>query len=570
MKEEAWGINGKGGGSLTADAADDDVEGFEEDGAVEDEGGVGDVVEVEGEFGGGVLDILAVGVIDLGPAGEAWFGEVAEVVGGQFVFVFGDAERPFGAGADEAHFAAEDVVQLGDFVDAALAEEAAEAGDAGVVGGGGAAFAFGVEAHGAELADGEFATAEPDAGLAEEGGAWAVEADGEPDEGAEGSGEGEAGGGDREVEEAFKLPEGGGLEVEEVAIEEPLSGVIGEVEEAEALTPERLPGVDGHAGGVEGGEDGGEGGEAVGGVGAEDEGGGGEAGGGAIEGVVGVELGFEGRAVEVGGVEADEAEAAAGELEAGFEPLAGGFIAEEDEAERGAFEAAAEEVAPGGDAEAGEDHGGAHEEEAAGLAGQAVAPEEGDAAGADDGGSEAGDEGFGGKAERDEVGIAVVGADEPGGEQRDGAGDEEDAGVGEGGAVTDDDEEREAGGEGEGPEGDVGHEPRERAHRPVAVVRGVGRVTRLRSPGGRPRLQHRAVAGAGRSRVRGRGDVHEGNEKSWGRWAEAEAKAVTRLTIRCRRTPVRISAWTMPKSLEFGQQKSDCCRMADGGMAERA
>ena len=60
-----------------AAAEEDGLGGVEEDGEVEEEGGVLDVEEVVLELLAGVFGGVAVGVVDLGPAGYAGFDEVA-------------------------------------------------------------------------------------------------------------------------------------------------------------------------------------------------------------------------------------------------------------------------------------------------------------------------------------------------------------------------------------------------------------------------------------------------------------------------------------------------------------
>ena len=66
-------------------------------------------MEVEREFMRGVLDAFAIRVIDLRPAGEAGFGEVAQVVSWQDILIIIDADSPLGAGTDETHVAPHNV-----------------------------------------------------------------------------------------------------------------------------------------------------------------------------------------------------------------------------------------------------------------------------------------------------------------------------------------------------------------------------------------------------------------------------------------------------------------------------
>src|SRR5437868_3639840 len=96
------------------------------------EGPVVDVVVVEA---GAVLDGgVAAEAVDLGPAGDADRDPVAEFVGrgrlGELLHEVG----AFGAGADEAHVAPEDVPELGQFVEGGLAEDFSGGAEAQVVG----------------------------------------------------------------------------------------------------------------------------------------------------------------------------------------------------------------------------------------------------------------------------------------------------------------------------------------------------------------------------------------------------------------------------------------------------
>jgi hypothetical protein len=105
-------------------------------------------------------------------------------------FVAIDLGDERGARADEAHVAEEDVDQLGKLVNAGAAEEAADAGDAGIVlhledgaahfikGLEGGFFLLGVNDHGAEFEEAEAAAIHADAFLDEKDGAAALEPDG--------------------------------------------------------------------------------------------------------------------------------------------------------------------------------------------------------------------------------------------------------------------------------------------------------------------------------------------------------------------------------------------------------
>ena len=87
-----------------------------------------DVVELEGEAG---VHVEGAAAGDLHGAGEAGFdGEALAFAVG----ILGDDPGFFGAGADEGHVADEDVPELGQLVEGPAAQEAADAGDAGVGG----------------------------------------------------------------------------------------------------------------------------------------------------------------------------------------------------------------------------------------------------------------------------------------------------------------------------------------------------------------------------------------------------------------------------------------------------
>src|ERR1019366_9044422 len=157
------------------------LEGVEDDVGIERHGHVLDVVEVVFQLGDGVLEGVAVLVVDLRPAGDAGAHAVAlAVIGNLFAEGF-DELGALGAGADDGHLAFEDVEELGQLVEADGAKKAADFGDAGIVllcpyGAGGE---FGVDAHGTELVHGEERAIETDAGLAVEHGSGGGEADGE-------------------------------------------------------------------------------------------------------------------------------------------------------------------------------------------------------------------------------------------------------------------------------------------------------------------------------------------------------------------------------------------------------
>ncbi|MSS73735.1 MAG: glycosyltransferase family 1 protein [Candidatus Latescibacteria bacterium] len=103
----------------------------EQDLQVEPEGPSLDVFEVvAGPLGDGRIPPQAV---DLRPAGDAGPHPVASGVSGDLPLELLDECRTFGPGADQAHVAHEDVVELGEFVEAGAPEPASDAGHAGVV-----------------------------------------------------------------------------------------------------------------------------------------------------------------------------------------------------------------------------------------------------------------------------------------------------------------------------------------------------------------------------------------------------------------------------------------------------
>jgi len=179
------------------------------------------VLRAGGEVG------VAAQAVDLGPAGHAGFDDVARLIVGDSVREVIDVVRAFGARADEAHVAAEDVPILGEFVEVPAAHEGAEAEEAGVVARGallGGVGRGGVGGHAAEFVEGEGAVVRADADLAEEdraAGRLAFEEGGE-DEDAGGGGE-EADDGSEEVEGAF-----------EGAVEEAVDGEFFDAEDGDA------------------------------------------------------------------------------------------------------------------------------------------------------------------------------------------------------------------------------------------------------------------------------------------------------------------------------------------------
>ena len=200
-------------------------EGEEEDLDVEPPGPVFNIVEVVLRPGGEVG--VAAQAVDLGPAGHAGFDDVAGLVVRDLLGEVGDVVRAFGARADEAHVAAEDVPILGEFVEVPAAHEGAEAEEAGVVAGGALLRGVGrggVGGHAAEFVEREGAVVGADADLAEEDGATgrlAFEEGGEDEDERGGSEEAEGGAGD--VAGAF-----------EGAVEEAVDGEFFDAEDGDA------------------------------------------------------------------------------------------------------------------------------------------------------------------------------------------------------------------------------------------------------------------------------------------------------------------------------------------------
>ncbi len=123
-----------------------------------------------------ILDRGSVGIVDLGPAGDARLHHVAFGIVGQLVFKVRHELRAFRAGSDEAHLTLEDRPGLRQFIDAQLADDPADPCHARIV-----LLCklraprFGIDAHGAQFYEIERLTIEPDAGLTEKCRALAVD-----------------------------------------------------------------------------------------------------------------------------------------------------------------------------------------------------------------------------------------------------------------------------------------------------------------------------------------------------------------------------------------------------------
>ena len=91
-----------------------------------------DVVKIVFDFYLGLFGVGGIALGDLSPARNAGFNDVAVVVEGDFLNKLVDKYFLFGAWADKAHVAFEDVPELGEFVDAGFANDVSDAGDTGV------------------------------------------------------------------------------------------------------------------------------------------------------------------------------------------------------------------------------------------------------------------------------------------------------------------------------------------------------------------------------------------------------------------------------------------------------
>ncbi len=157
-------------GSASPEAGQDGADGADGDEGVHDEGQALHVVEVVGELYRRLVGAGGVALGDLGPAGDAGPDDVAQAeVGDRFLELLDELDllRPR---ADEAHVPFEDVDELGQLVDAELADECADAGHPGVpLGGEGGAVLLRVVPHAPDLVDREGLSAHPDALLGEDG-----------------------------------------------------------------------------------------------------------------------------------------------------------------------------------------------------------------------------------------------------------------------------------------------------------------------------------------------------------------------------------------------------------------
>ena len=113
------------------------LHGVEHDEGVHAEGHVLDVVEVAFQLGDGIQELAVEGEIHLGPADDAGADAVPLTVVGNMPGKGGDELGALGTGSHERHIPLEHIEELRQVVDAQLAEDRANPGDAGAV--------FGVE-----------------------------------------------------------------------------------------------------------------------------------------------------------------------------------------------------------------------------------------------------------------------------------------------------------------------------------------------------------------------------------------------------------------------------------------
>ena len=162
-----------------------------------------DVIKVVLEFDQGVLYGGAIALFDQAPAGHAWFDGVTDAVEGDVCGQFIDEFGALGAGADGAHFAFEDVQELGEFVYVGFAQEFADAGDAVIVFlGPDGAVPFGFGDHGAEFVHPERAPAFANSLLGVEDGAGGIEVNSKSQEGGQGGQAEHPEGGRQDIEDA--------------------------------------------------------------------------------------------------------------------------------------------------------------------------------------------------------------------------------------------------------------------------------------------------------------------------------------------------------------------------------
>src|SRR6056297_1326251 len=114
-------------------APEDDFGGLQHDHQVQQEAVVLHVVEIVLQFLDGVLLGGTVLVLELGPAGDAGLHRVAFGVEGNVLLELRDELGPLGPGSDDTHLALEYVKELGQLIEAELAQHRTHSGDARVV-----------------------------------------------------------------------------------------------------------------------------------------------------------------------------------------------------------------------------------------------------------------------------------------------------------------------------------------------------------------------------------------------------------------------------------------------------
>ena len=121
-----------------------------------------DVLQVVVHLGAHVLERAVVVVVDLGQAGDARLGPLAQGILGDVLPELGEDGGPLGAGPHDVHLALEHVEQLGQLVQPILAQETTDRRHPGValLSPDGPAPLLGIDPHGAKLIDREWLPAE--------------------------------------------------------------------------------------------------------------------------------------------------------------------------------------------------------------------------------------------------------------------------------------------------------------------------------------------------------------------------------------------------------------------------
>ena len=121
-----------------------------------------------------------ISAVNLGIAGEAGFDLEAELEVRELLIILLRNLRPLGAGADNRHVTLEDIHKLRELIQAALADDAPDGRDTGIIYAGGEtgnAVLLGIDAHGAELDDLELAAVLCQPGLLIEDGTAVIQLD---------------------------------------------------------------------------------------------------------------------------------------------------------------------------------------------------------------------------------------------------------------------------------------------------------------------------------------------------------------------------------------------------------